>query len=283
MEKKYKLIKEYPGSPKKDFILDESWKCKYTGNHGTYTLNTMNFNPESYPDHWEEVIEKDYEILSLISTKSDKTIITYENGGGRYGENFFEHVYKLKDYWIECFTTNNNPWKIYSVKRLSDGEKFTIDDDIIEQSEHSKIEYFEVRGDDLVLRINHQVTKGSSTILISSNFKKRLTPLFTTEDGVDIFEGDKHYTIGGSKGLWEYEDKIFEHIAKIGTGQLHESNCIQGDKIYWLKFSIKEKAEKYVIMNKPCLSLNDVLNTSLTFQSSDKRHLETLVKDKLKL
>lgn len=55
-------------------------------------------------EFWEEVIEKDYEILSYIS-KLKNAIISSE------------------DDWI-----NHGDWDIHSVKRLSDGEVFTVGD-----------------------------------------------------------------------------------------------------------------------------------------------------------
>jgi hypothetical protein len=90
--KKYKLIKQYPGSVELGTIVE---KCSFTGsgvigNNKLYT-NKKGFgveSPENYPEFWEEVVEKDYEILiSRVVTK-----------------------------------------EILSVKRLSDGEVFTIGD-----------------------------------------------------------------------------------------------------------------------------------------------------------
>lgn len=47
--KKYKLIKEYPGSPGLGYI--------------TSSENLIRLYRE-YPEFWEEIVEKDYEILS---------------------------------------------------------------------------------------------------------------------------------------------------------------------------------------------------------------------------
>lgn len=43
----------------------------------------------------------------------------------------------------------------------------------------------------------------------------------------------------------------------------------------------KEAAEEYILMNKPCLSLNDVFNT-ITWLDNSKKLLKELVKQKLK-
>jgi len=68
-------------------------------------------------------------------------------------------------------------------------------------------------------------------------------PLFKTEDGVDIFEGDKVYFVN------------------ITNQRFNIDICLQADlyKSHLLYFSTKEKAEEYILMNKPCLSINNVL------------------------
>lgn len=65
------------------------------------------------------------------------------------------------------------------------------------------------------------------------------TPLFTTEDGIDIFEGDRVYSVTpnfciGYSGSLKY-------------------------KPIQLCFSTKEAVEEYILMNKPSLSINDVM------------------------
>lgn len=70
-----------------------------------------------------------------------------------------------------------------------------------------------------------------------NNIKKVKQPLFTTEDGVDIFEGDKYYTV----------DSNFEIQSTFG-GEDEVDNT----------WSSKEKAEEYILLNKPCLSYGDV-------------------------
>ena len=86
---KYKLIKKYPGSDSVGTIVTgygkDGWYSKGPGGK-TYDWTLIVYNPE----YWEEVVEKDYEILKTCP--------------------------------IEGI--------IYSVKRLSDGEVFTVGDRI---------------------------------------------------------------------------------------------------------------------------------------------------------
>jgi len=76
-------------------------------------------------------------------------------------------------------------------------------------------------------------------------------PLFTTEDGVDVFKGDKVYYV-------ETEDMESANY-KVNEYTVKESGRFTSDKSLHA-FSTKEKAEEYILMNKPCLSLNDLLD-----------------------
>lgn len=196
--KKYKLIKKYPGSP-------ELGTEATIETHGGFILNQ--------PEFWEKVVEKDYEILSLIE---DKFIYLCD----KYS----------KDYIHQLFNTIGV--NIHSVKRLSDGEIFTIGD------------YVEI-----IKSTNPCCEKGTIEdfnfwLYNINNLKKVKQKLFTTEDGVDIYEDDYSYGVHNSK---------FD-IVKIK----HTSTVYVGDN--FIEFSTKEKAEEYVLMNKPCLSINNVIN-----------------------
>lgn len=275
---KYKLVKEYPGSPKIGYISQK------THDNDLHYYKGITFDPSAYPDYWEKIVEKDYKVLSLISTRDDKTIITYENGGGVYGAGFFESVYKSVDYWVECFTGHNNPWSIYSIKRLSDGEIFTIGDTIKgyfdDKNPYMITNIFISDNDNLVLsnyQKNSSHTKGNRSTWLSKNFPQKVEIkklLFKTEDGVDIFEGDLFYTV--SRNLSKFE--IIEIRATVHS---------KFEK--YLDFSTKEKAEEYIFNNKPCLSLKDFekIYTATNFTDNTKefhsqaRKLRELVKIKL--
>jgi len=105
---------------------------------------------------------------------------------------------------------------------------------------------------------------------------KQPKPLFTTEDGVEIFEGNEYWYIMDcvNNGKWEIQKKTAH-----GTG--HNSKHI--------RFSTKETAEEYILMNKPCLSLKDVVEQwhkawgaeSLFEKSTMFHHYKNFVKSKL--
>ena len=246
---KYKLIKEYPGSPKLGTILTHE------------ELQYCNWN-----EYYQEVVEKDYEILSYI-----------HNGS--------KHIWKKDPKFETYFYINQglNPctrledilkypkiYLIHSVKR-KDGEIFTIGDKVFSEYVNYTINKICIVNDKCMVSALYDINNpnGSRLHYNLNNLKKHKQPLFTTEDGVDIFEGDKYF---------------------ICTASL--SNCINNEGIVskffkpnpnYKYFSTKEKAEEYILMNKPCLSLKEIYD--LTDKNSglyNESDLEKLVKQKLK-
>jgi hypothetical protein len=102
--KKYKLIKTYPGSPLLGKVLEPKVE-KDNENTNNFFWEGSWFNPNDFPEFWEEM---NYEILSYIKKGSTTCTTTKRRGG--------ENHEKL--------------WNIHSVKRLSDGEVFTVGDRI---------------------------------------------------------------------------------------------------------------------------------------------------------
>ena len=233
--KKYKLIKEYPGSPKIGTTLN------YTGNGWADNNQIAVFIVESstFLEFWEEVIEKDYEILSFIGINTIKgTLFTKEQCGHEF-EEYLKNSHKT-------LVT------IHSVKRLSDGEIFTIGDRISfisnnPCSEIANIESFYVKNDYLMTQ-----TVSSNIGNYLSTIQKVKQPLFKTEDGVDIFEGDAYHAVNTTFFNKYGSQKAFDKKSPdlIPFWQSNGSVCKY--------FSIKEKAEEYILMNKPCLSVNDL-------------------------
>lgn len=174
--KKFKLIKRYPGLPD---IYKEGMAVKlYPENRNIYypidNRSGVHKNEvENNPEFWEKVKEKTFEILK-VRRKKDGHIQEYLN--------------------IMCNNCINDMWEIYSVKRLSDGEVFTIGDlvtyDYKKDSKNWKIREFR----------NHisgkaaYSMKGDFCVITENNFRKVL-PILTTEDGVDLCEGDEYYYI----------------------------------------------------------------------------------------
>lgn len=259
---KYKLIKEYPGSPKLSFVTSPK-------NDNAYYVNSNWIQPENYPEFWEQVVEKDYEILSLKYIKPNNWLWDYKTN----------QIIKCKitDNKVN-FKRSNGSWdsydsdysgfvtevfSIYSIRRLSDSEIFTIGDN----TKYGCIDSFYIKNDHLL----------ATTVLESNGrylkeLEKVKQPLFTTEDGVDIFEGDDYF-------------KVLQETYLL----LNMRNANVTHNTTATTFSTKEKAEEYILMNKPCLSINDVAKIFVSTNYTTKKgnlypqgqRLRDLVKSKI--
>lgn len=263
---KYKLKKLLPfeNSPKIGYISEPH--C--TQKDGTHYWNNNWFNPKNYPEFWEKVVEKDYEILSFIATincvgDKYKTIRKPD-----------KH-YTVDDYLYKGCCVENGNYNIHSVKRLSDSQIFTIGDIIDTRVDNKyKQEILEIN-----LGINNNFLKDKLIFKTKAGYVvidiaiKTKQKLFTSEDSVDIFEGDKSYEV---KSNGKIKNKPLEWFPSK-----HHLNHIKNNN---LNFSTKEKAEEYILLNKPVLSLNDIKNLNGEYETVDRLLLkvEKLVKQKLK-
>lgn len=228
---KYKLIKKYPGSPELDTEVEtDGNRILYKGVHSTLLIKEV----ISYPEFWQEVIEKDYEILSYK-----------HNDGQIAGMEYINACLKL--------ATLHEGWKIYSVKRLSDGEIFTIGDRIKDGIIDT------IYLSDNILWFIHTGKMTNSKLEDAIKIKK---PLFTSEDGVDIFVDDIVYGVRPNYSIWETSSTSLSYYNDY--------------KFY----STEEAAKEYILMNKPCLSINDLMKaSSITY--CNLTALKELVKFKL--
>jgi len=84
--------------------------------------------------------------------------------------------------------------------------------------------------------------------------------LFTTEDGVDIKEGD---------------DIVLHHVSPNFDLSWSGSRFLaKQNRDYFKIFSTKEAAEQYILENKPCLSLNDLLEVWDGYKSYNNGHFK---------
>lgn len=236
MENKvYKLKQEYPGSPKEGTVVVE----KENGYEGLGITFPHKKFVEDYPDNWELQVEKPaFRILSIINScgdiKEGKKVI-------------YEWIYQMYPNYI-----------INSVQRLSDGEIFTLGD-IIKSgiSRSHPITKFKIFKDKIL--INARGHGGGLFNLTIDMIDKVKEKLFTTEDGVDVFEGD-----------------IIYHVCSLSYEKPHETKArkeIMDIPIYFHYFSTKEKAEEFVKMKKKVFSRNQVRNLL------DKFHFDKGMKD----
>tara|TARA_R110000772_G_scaffold68118_4_gene150926 strand:+ start:17887 stop:18681 length:795 start_codon:yes stop_codon:yes gene_type:complete len=237
--KKYKLIQTYPGSPD----IGTEVKSDNLGQYISYKPFNIysKYEIEDFPKNWEEVVGRSYEVLSLISV-STKCIYTHQK------DTYKDNMYTDKCGHSVYYNVNNNTTgcNIHSIKRLSDGEVFTVGDNVrISKLQHDGsflIREFYLDCNGVELLCNGAGGNGHVSI---NKIEKVKVPLFTTEDGVDIFKGDRCY--GGR--------------CKDGLHALNLSNW-DGNGTGMQYFSTRKAAEEYILMSTPCLSINDVINSA---------------------
>jgi hypothetical protein len=254
--KKYKLIRKYPTCLARvgDIVSPYTDSRFYKNDrHSLFYKDDV----ENYPEHWEKIIEKDYEILSFKTQLN--CIITFEG----------EICIKRSDNGTPSHTVSKSAVlekgssSIHSVKRLSDGKVFTVGDEvnstISDLGIPTELIDFRLKNEKLTCGLRHLGYYPFKTLL-----KKKL--LFRTEDGVDIFEGDKVFIV----------TKTYFHFSRNPC--LCNSNFKPNSN--YLYFSTKEAAEEYILMNKPCLSINDVSVLKNIISSSWDITLKELIKSK---
>jgi len=212
-------------------------------NQGEYVQSMYDKNPE----FWEKVVEKNYKVLSFELNK--KIFKLDENKNKYFAEdgNYANYVEMLNDN------------RIISICRLSDGEIFTIDDSVNMFKEISTIKSFRILPNgEFVIDFDNKCS-----VIGIKNITKAKPVLFVTEDGVDKYKGDKLYSHSNWE-LWEYT---------ITDGDI--------SPLSW--FSSKEKAQEYILMNKPVLSINDLKDKFDYFgdRGNNEIKLKELVKSKL--
>lgn len=250
--KKYKLIKQYLGCPyelNQEIDTDFIW------------VNSEKIYLKDYPENWEEVVEKDYEILSFSQNNKN----SYWKLDSQLKETFClvdgrHHLLSLNEMLKE------ESYNIHSVKRLSDGEVFTVGDKLKAGIYQHKINGFIINKKGQLMMEYLFPDKYYNQLSTLQHIKK---PLFTTEDGVDVFEGDNVH--------W-----VCDEFTYFYTKNVDETHCnlINSSKKGVFKiFPTKEAAEEYILMNKPCLSINDVFKVYPKFKK--KSHLLTNHAEKL--
>lgn len=198
--------------------------CDQNGNLiGKYTYD-LRFESITQPKL--EMFKESYKILSFIR-KSGEIIKKHQNGlfglkNGKYGSDYF---------------TNETYYQIHSIKRLPDGEVFTIGDYIMSTKGFSA----PIQKIVIANKTVYVYGKGMGNPTTLQQIKHIEQPLFQTHDGVDVYKRDHVWYV--SKGY------LVGRIKK-------NSKALEGFEY----FSTKEKAEEYRDYNKPIYSKHDMSN-----------------------
>lgn len=236
----------------------KKYKHKLTGDIAiksaeSYFLTTVKYNTNipaniiENSNDWEEIIEKDYEILSFV----DISKLVKKEDGLFYRENTQNKG--VREDQISHFRIN-------SVKRLSDGETFTLSDKV-KQSNVIHNNTFTITGFEFDVNKEHLLAVGNGGIKISK-IEKIKPVLFTTEDGKEIFEGDTIFPV-------------------TDTFELLSTDLASRKDVGVRCFLIKEEAEEFVVMHKPCLSINDVKSISTNITEDNPFGLTAFLQDRI--
>jgi hypothetical protein len=184
-------------------------------------------------------------------------------------QKFKEEHTKPKVEWEIVKMINNDGWvhdsgaygfpckeencKIHSVRRLSDGEVFSLGDDVECMGRVGKIIKLDTSRQNDGFYVDVQYDKISSYHNKELSGIKKVTklpiPLFKTEDGVEVFENDRAWWV----------DKYFSTDFYDFTVSSDRQNDLKHYPKDYKYFSKKEAAEEYILLHKPLLSVNDVM------------------------
>lgn len=132
----------------------------------------------------------------------------------------------------------NQPYQgIYTQLPKSDNmsTEFKWTDELVEQLIWDEYGSPDVRRKVADFKASHSVSEGGES---------RREFLFTTEDGVDVFEGDSVFLLTTERWL----------ISRCAAPR----NPFKGNKIQFKYFSTEEAATDYINMNKPVLCVLDI-------------------------
>lgn len=217
--KKYCLVKTYPNSVELGTIVEN-------------VFDEYGVQFAKYPEFWEKVEEKDYEILKYNDGFNDY----FKKENSKWTINL-QHEYDGKDLF------NRKDMFIKSIKRLSDGEIFTIGNKVSYTGKKCSYNNFII--EDFFIRDDGILARNSSIGELIGDLKHVKEHLFTTFDGVNIFEGDEVWFLNSKMEIW------------------HASKLYDKSLIKKLTFSTKELAEAYIEENQFKYSEKDMLDFGL--------------------
>jgi len=213
----------------------------------TVTSSPVSYEESIYPlfyvnsNDWQEVVEKNYKIMSFVNNG-------FENGAkgfvvplnnGIYSAKGYEPLPKEKCTLEACL--KHKYLDIHSIKRLSDGVIFTVGDTIISK---------DCSGPGC--EINSMIIKNEK-LVINASYAKKI--LFTTEDGIELFDSNDRVFGVLPKAQWQTNYYMGEGI---DICKLLDSHTGKLKSTAWKWFSTEEKAEEYRSLNKLCFSWNDI-------------------------
>lgn len=230
--KKFKLIKTYPDCYLKigeEVVFPDnvtSIDIFFEDYTYTYTLDQC----IEFPEFWEEVIDKEFEVITL-SYENRLYYLSTEFSGSLYN-NQVKYIDEDNVGFLVLSQCNVYPEQtINSIKRLSDNQIFSIGDKVLTDFSVDGVQVikeFTLEDDKLHIKLG----KENSVVFISYRKLDKLRVaevILTTDDGVDLYHGDRYYSVSDTLAIDE---------------------CITNEKTWYVmnvkRFSTLSKAEHYV-------------------------------------
>lgn len=242
MKDKYKLKKWYPSLPKDwEVGMEVGIGDRSYGNYSPCNGKYKDFYicaeiVENYPEFWEKVVEKDWEVLKT----------EYIPGKRGFDTDDTSSMYKITSIKRKC---DREIFSVGDKLYLRDGEvrKITgisLDDSGVSEFSKRDIPWLEC-GKDYGTCLDWAV-----------HYKE---PILITEDRVEIFEGDDYWRLIAVLK----NQRIFEYLEKVD--EKGEFPYRGGGGLF---FSTKEMAEKYIEENKPMYTKKDMLSFGASMSST---------------
>lgn len=217
-------------------------------------------------DYWEKEWEqfrsqhsssgRDWEITCMkYQHKAHNTYFCLQPNGKFVTEDYPSEEFDLHDDLLN--NKLGKPYSIHSVRRLSDGEVFSIGDQIgwgdIGNYRTTLLSFRINTNREGRLEFEYQVTEKTRSFCDFIDavrlHKNHIPPpkpvLFTTEDGKEIFDKDQKVYWLLTKGTWEQNTETADKYYKN-----HNED--------WKVFSSEDARLDYILNHKPCLSVNDI-------------------------
>lgn len=208
------------------------------------TEETIRFGEVTHSEFWEEVLPKEYEILTFISRDSGYVggvmYTTLRTNGKYLNSNCIgSGLYPLSS------VLKAPHWKINKVRRISDGEVFTVGDRLKYQNSDGFRVVIGFEYDCNILKANFE-----GGVRIGLTGYSKLKPLFTTEDGVEVYSGFTVYQVSlVGKEFSIHSTEARKEITPVPS--------------YFKYFSTEAIAKQYIVMNKPVLSVLETYDIML--------------------
>lgn len=222
---------------------------------------------------WEEIKEeKQEETPWLITTisRADDSESFYLNKSGCYSfdKEKTNGGYTLYELMNTGRSIKSGAFKIKSVKN-SNGNEFTIGDKLQVEDETLTIKEFVIFRDKYMYVLFNETDEHENiNDLEKLESADKSKPLFTTEDGVELFEEKQLFSVC-IKANWEERRYSIKQAKQITEA--------------WLHFNTKEAREEYIKQHKPIYSIFDIKNMLENISFDDSRIIEIIIDDLLKL